>query len=417
MRFSQQKKKIIVHVDADAFFVSCEQLLRPELCGKLVVTGGERGIASAMSYEAKSLGVVRGMSISQVKRIAPECVVLSSHFSLYTDISKRMVEIMHRYTDNVERYSIDECFADITDGCFGGDIPLEDIAIKLKNNLDVELGIPFSVGISSSKVLAKIASTSSKPSGSLVLTDILREEVLALLPIEDVWGVGRNTATHFHSLGIRSAYSFCKQEEFWVCKNFTKPFQEIWYELQGVSVRTVNTDTVSVRSSLTRSKTFFPHSNERDFIYAQLMRNLDAAFSSSRRYALTTRSITISLRHHDMVSDSIEVSLTQYVDTPLSCMKDVRSAFISLFDSENSYRATGVVLKNLIQSVQTLTLSDESKLDEKICSAYEAIDRLSEKFGRNSVYLGASAQVIHPQLGNTKETPQKKASLFIQGTI
>ncbi|MDE2020754.1 MAG: DNA polymerase IV, partial [Patescibacteria group bacterium] len=106
--------RAILHIDGDAFFASCEQSRDPKLKGRPVVTGKERGIAASMSYEAKARGVTRGMRLSEIRRVCPEVVLLPSDYETYSILSKRFFDLVRRYTPDVEEYSIDECFADIT---------------------------------------------------------------------------------------------------------------------------------------------------------------------------------------------------------------------------------------------------------------------------------------------------------------
>src|SRR5882724_5041887 len=106
--------RAIVHIDGDAFFASCEQSRRPKLQGRPVVTGKERGIAASMSYEAKARGVTRGMRIAEIRKVCPEAVILPSDYETSSLLSKRFFAIVRRYTPDVEEYSIDECFADLT---------------------------------------------------------------------------------------------------------------------------------------------------------------------------------------------------------------------------------------------------------------------------------------------------------------
>src|SRR3989344_3486200 len=106
--------RAILHIDGDAFFVGVETAKNPSLRGKLVVTGRERGIVSALSYEAKDLGIIRGLPIFEVRRKYPEVIVLPSDYDSYTEYSQKMFDIVRRYTEEVEEYSIDECFADLT---------------------------------------------------------------------------------------------------------------------------------------------------------------------------------------------------------------------------------------------------------------------------------------------------------------
>jgi DNA polymerase-4/DNA polymerase V len=106
--------RALLHIDGDAFFASCEQSRDPKLQGKLVITGKERGIVASMSYEAKARGITRGMRLSEIRRPCPEAILLPSDYETYSLLSKRFFAIVRRYTPDVEEYSIDECFADLT---------------------------------------------------------------------------------------------------------------------------------------------------------------------------------------------------------------------------------------------------------------------------------------------------------------
>ena len=157
--------RAVIHVDGDAFFASCEQARDPQLQGKPVITGKERGIAASMSYEAKAHGATRGMRVSEIKRLCPDAIILPSDYETYSLLSQRLVAIVRRYTPDVEEYSIDEVFADLT----GLRRPLRmsygEMAAAIQHELDTELGFTFSVGLAPNKVLAKIASKWKKPSG------------------------------------------------------------------------------------------------------------------------------------------------------------------------------------------------------------------------------------------------------------
>src|SRR5215471_3252688 len=148
--------RAILHIDGDAFFASCEQSRAPELRGKPVVTGKERGIAASMSYEAKAKGVTRGMRLYEVKKLCPDAVILPSDYETYSLLSQRMFAIVRRYTPDVEEYSIDECFADLTGLRRPLRMSYQDMALRIKKDLDTELGFTFSVGLAPNKVVAKI---------------------------------------------------------------------------------------------------------------------------------------------------------------------------------------------------------------------------------------------------------------------
>src|SRR5438552_1874653 len=150
--------RAIVHIDGDAFFASCEQSRDPKLQGKPVITGKERGIVASMSYEAKRKGVTRGMRLFEVKKLCPDAVMLPSDYETYSILSQRFFSIVRRYTPDVEEYSIDECFADLTGLRRSLRMNYIEIAKSIKRDLDAELGFTFSVGLAPNKVVAKLAS-------------------------------------------------------------------------------------------------------------------------------------------------------------------------------------------------------------------------------------------------------------------
>ncbi|MBF0559158.1 MAG: DNA polymerase IV, partial [Nitrospirae bacterium] len=205
--------RAILHIDADAFFASCEQAIHPELKGRPVITGKERGIVAAASYEAKARGVKRGMRLFEVKKVCPDVVILPSDYETYSLFSLRMFEILKRFSPDVEEYSIDEAFVDLTGlrRSFHG--PYEIIAGQMQRTVQTELGITVSVGVSLSKVLAKIGSKHRKPHGLTMIPGGDIHLYLDRLHVENVWGIGRNTAAFLGKFGITTALQFARKDE------------------------------------------------------------------------------------------------------------------------------------------------------------------------------------------------------------
>src|SRR5215472_13083696 len=280
--------RAIVHIDGDAFFASCEQSRRPKLQGRPVVTGKERGIAASMSYEAKARGVTRGMCIAEIRKICPEAVILPSDYETYSLLSKRFFAIVRRYTPDVEEYSIDECFCDLT----GLRRPLRmsylKIAERIKKELDAELGFTFSVGLAPNKVVAKIASKWQKPSGLTAIPGRELHQYLAQLPVGNVWGIGPQTTALLHKHGVQTALQFAQRPEAWVKKSFSKPFYQIWQELNGAYVFELVTAEHETYHTIQKVKTFTPPSRDHDFVFAQLAKNIENACVKMRKYKLAT---------------------------------------------------------------------------------------------------------------------------------
>jgi DNA polymerase-4/DNA polymerase V len=228
--------RAIVHIDGDAFFASCEQARNPTLHGKPIITGKERGIVASMSYEAKARGVTRGMRLCDVKRQCPDAIILPSDYETYSLLSQRFFAIVRRYTPDVEEYSIDECFADLTGLRRPLRLSYRQIAERIKQDVDTAFGFTFSVGLAPTKVLAKIASQWQKPSGLTVIPGPEISQFLRALPVEKVWGIGAQTTAFLAKQGVTTALALAQQPESWVRQQLSKPFVEIWQELRGQSV-------------------------------------------------------------------------------------------------------------------------------------------------------------------------------------
>src|SRR3989344_5721730 len=188
--------RAIMHVDGDSFFASCEVVKDPRLRGKPVITGKERGIVSSMTYEARALGIRRSMPLHEIRKRFPQAIILASDYETYSLFSKRMYEIVRRYTPSVEEYSIDECFADLGGMRRVNRMGYPEIASTIKNDLERELGMTFSIGLSATKVLAKIGSKWKKPDGLTVIPLSDARQFLEKTLVEKIWGVGPNTAAY-----------------------------------------------------------------------------------------------------------------------------------------------------------------------------------------------------------------------------
>ena len=383
--------RAILHIDGDAFFASCEQSRRPQLQGRPVVTGKERGIAASMSYEAKARGVTRGMRLSDIRKICPEAVILSSDYETYSLLSKRFFAIVRRYTPEVEEYSIDECFCDLT----GLRRPLRmsylQIAERIKHELDTELGFTFSVGLAPNKVVAKIASKWQKPSGLTAISGRELHRYLAKLPVENVWGIGYQTTALLHKHGVKTALHFARQPEAWVKKYFSKPFYQIWQELNGAYVFALVTGEHDTYHTIQKVKTFTPASSQHDFIFAQLAKNIENACIKLRKYRLATERVLIFLRSQDFRDTGLEMDLSGPTSFPNDILRVVSPAFDDLLTSGTLYRATGVMLCKLSEAYygQLDLFGDVIRL-QRLSNLYESVDTLREKYGKHTVFLGAS---------------------------
>jgi len=408
--------KAILHIDGDAFFASCEQSRRPELAGKPVVTGKERGIASSMSYEAKARGVTRGMPYFEIKKVCPEAIFLPSDYETYSLLSKRLYAIVRRYTNVVEEYGIDECFADITGLRRTHKMGYIQIAKKIKRELDAELGFTFSVGLAPSKVLAKIGSKWKKPSGLTTITTRDRWLFLDKYPVEKVWGIGPQTTAYLAKQKIFTAGDFARANEWWIKNNLTKPFWEIWQELNGASVLPLATEEKSSYYSIQKFKTFTPPATDPEFIFSQLSKNIENACIKLRRHKLMAKDAFIILRTQDFHDRGAEIQFAKSTSRPDEVITACREVFSKLLRPNQQYRATGIVLTGLTSAVLQPDLFTSMAQVQKMVRLYEGVDEISAKYGKHTVFLGSSfkAQQFGAHQGERGDAPER-AKNFLFG--
>ena len=405
----------ILHLDADAFFASCEQAIHPELRGRPVICGKERGIVAAASYEAKAKGVQRGVRLSDVKKLCPDAVILPSDYETYSLFSVRMFEILRRFSPDVEEYSIDEAFVDLTGlrRSFHGSYEM--IAEKMQKTIEQELGITVSVGVSLSKVLAKVGSKHKKPNGLTMIPGREIHRYLETLPIEKVWGIGPNTSAFLRKFGVETALDYARKDEEFIGKHLSKPYREIWHELNGRSVYRVTTESKSEYQSISKAKTFTPPSTDETFVFAHLSKNLENACIKARKYKLAATRLALFLRKQDFTSRGVEIKLTRPTAYTAELFGVLRRGFQDLYQPGELFRQTGVVLCGLVaeSGVQYTLFDDTAKID-KMARIYESLDEISRKYGKHTIQHGASlpAKLQAQHEGERGDVPARKSTLF-----
>lgn len=407
--------RAILHVDGDSFFAACEVAKNPLLRGKPVITGKERGIVSACTYEAKALGVKRGMIFSEVKKICPEAVILPSDYETYSLFAERMYAIVRRYTNAIEEYSIDECFADLTGLRRSLRMTYQTMAEYVKRDLDRELGMTFSVGLSATKTLAKIGSKWKKPSGLTVIPLRDAPAYLKKTSVENVWGIGPQTTAYLAKFGIRDAYAFTQKDETWIRAHLSKPFFEIWQELRGTVTNELNTTGRETYQSISKTKTFTPPSIDPAFVYAQLSKNVENACIKARRWKLSAPAAFFFLKTQEFRYHGFELTFPNPTNNPLEIMREVERYFPQVFRKGTRYRATGITLINLAEAGTTqLDLFGAVKKSEALERVFESTDALAERYGKHVVFLGSSfkAMKFSAHLGERGDAATRTTQLF-----
>jgi DNA polymerase-4/DNA polymerase V len=382
--------RAIVHMDADAFFTSVEQALHPELRGRPVVTGQERGIIACASYEAKALGVARGITLADARKLCPDLTILPSDYESYSLFSKRMFDILRRFTPDVEEYSIDEAFADVTGMRRVFRCSYEDIGRKIQDTMRSELGITVSVGLSVSKSLAKLCSKFRKPAGLTAVPGRFIHVLLRRTPLEKVWGFGPNTTDLLRKFGLNTALDYVNRPEGWAGNLLGKKGREIWHELRGDSVWKVDMAPKQSYVTIMKSKTFTPPSVDRSLIFAELVRNVDSAMAKARRYALRPRRVGVVLRRQNFSHDGCEAELSRATASTQEVMPVVDMLFGRALHADIEYRATLVALMDLESDAeQQYELFEDSLKIDAMRRLSDAVDEVNDRYGRRAVVPGA----------------------------
>jgi DNA polymerase-4/DNA polymerase V len=387
--------KTLLHIDGDAFFVGVEIAKNPKLKGLPVVTGEERGIVSALSYEAKALGITRGMPIYRVHKNFPKVIVLPGDYKSYVKYSNLMFEIVRRYADDVEEYSIDECFADLT----GLNLPLKmsykQIAERIKKEINQELGLSVSIGLAPTKVLSKVASKWVKPNGLTVIDASEAKDFLKDFPIEKIWGIGPRTSELLKRKGIKTAGDFATKECEWVIRNLSRPCETIWRELNGERVLEIDPVLKTTYSSIQKTRSFHPQTNDKQFLLSELSKHIEDACAKARHYDLVTTRISFFLKSKDFRFFNYTITIPTPTNVPEMILPLVQEKFPDVFKRGILYRTTGVILQNLssVDTVQKDLFGNADRVN-KFKLIHDQIDLLENKFGKHVVYLASTKKAL-----------------------
>lgn len=414
MKSINPKNKVILHIDGDAFFVGVEVAKNPKLKGLPVVTGEEKGIASALSYEAKALGVVRGMPIFRIKKEFPSVVILPGDYKSYALYSRRMFEIVNRYAYGVEEYSIDECFADITGLDRTLKITYREIAEKIKKEINEELRLSVSIGLAPTKVLAKIASNWVKPNGLTIIDIENAPEFLTKVPIQKVWGIGKQTADVLIRRGVKTALDFRNQNLVWVKQCLSKPYEVIWAELNGSYLMSVDTEIKDSYSSIQKTRTFHPSTNDRAFLWSQLSKHIEDACKKARYYKLTPKKISIFLKTSNFKIVDATETFSHPSNSPEIALSSARALFEKIYKKGELYRTAGIVLLDLDQNfVPQRDLFGGTTKGDKFDEIHKQIDTMETKFGKKVVHLASTQNALKRRNIGTDTDDLERNLLFL----
>ena len=407
MSFIQYTKKIAL-VDCNSFYVSCETLFNPKLRNKpVVVLSNNDGCIISRSNEAKALGIKMGEPYFKEKDVIVKnnVQVFSSNYSLYGDISRRVMRTLKHFNSNIEVYSIDEAFLDLSN--FSDD-EIEDVGHEIRGVVLKWTGIPTSIGIAITKTLSKVAThiAKKKQSGVVSLIGIENiDTILEKVEINDVWGVGKQLTKFYHQNGIYNAKQLKNKSNTWIKKSSNVLGSRTAMELRGISCIDLET-TSSKRKSCVVSRSFGQRvENFQELKEAIAGYSLNAS-EKIRSESLVTKSITVFVRTSPFQSRYGFYSNSKTIDFPIATnnsieiVKAALNALENIFKNGYRYQKAGVMLSHLSESNNNKNLFSSEK-DEKIKNLMKSIDNTNYRYGRSTLSLASAG--IHKKWSSRRQ--------------
>lgn len=381
----------ILHVDLDAFFVAVEVARRPELKGLPVVVGGDpggRGVVSTASYEARKFGVFSGMALRTAQRLCPQAVFLRGDFREYERVSRMFHGILSAFTPLVESGGLDEAYLDIT-GCEGIVGTPTQAAATIRQQVREATGLAASVGIGSSRMIAKIASDRAKPDGVLKVPEGTEATFLAPLPLRAMPFLGPSAETKLKGIGISTIGQLAALPDTALLALFGPHGPALGSRARGVDTTPVG-EGHGGRKSISREGTFNEDVSSNQKLHAVLRAYSESVASQLREKGMRARTVSLKLRFGDFTTISRSATLKR----PASSNDAIYEAAEALLDAARrqdgrAVRLIGVGLSNFVDDSHQLSL--EPSVDERQEKLSAAMDRVRTKYGTRSLQTGRTA--------------------------
>jgi len=382
------------HVDMDAFFVSVEELFDPSLKGKAVVVGGardERGVVAAASYEARKFGVHSAMPLRTAAKLCPQAIFVDGHRDRYIEYSDRVRTVLYRFTPKLDMASIDEAYLDMrgTERLHGP--PLRS-AHLLHQAVKKETELNCSVGIASSRLVAKICSDLAKPNGILFAVPGEEPRLLAPLDVRKIPGVGKVTEQHLREIGIQKIGDLAGLEDWFLEERFGKWGLALAGKARGEDAGGWFDSEVGEGEgpkSISHEHTFMQDTAEVEQLESTLGRLSELVGRRLRDQGLHGRTIQLKLRYSDFSTITRAHSLPQSTQIDQEIFEQVRKLFRGNWKRGAAVRLLGVHVSGLESAEGQLPLIDGDR-HQRWQQALTAADRLREKFGENVLSLGSA---------------------------
>ncbi len=380
----------VAHVDMDAFFVEVERLRRPELRGKAVLVGGAgpRGVVASASYEARQRGARSAMPMIQARRLCPHAIVVPPDHGAYSDMSGRVFEVIERFTPHIEAISVDEAFLDIAGLRLHHDGPVA-VAEAIRAAIRAELGLPASVGLATTKLVAKMASRDAKPDGVRLVPAGGELEYLHPKGVRALWGVGEATHARLEELGVVTIGDLAGYPRATLVARLGEALGgHLWDLAMGHDDRPVGEGAAS--RSISVEETYDVDLVDRDRLRRELLAHADRLASRLRRAGFVASTVQLKVRYDDFTT----VTRSHTFPEPVSTGRDLYHAALTLLErtaaGTRPVRLLGLGADGLVGAADPRQLGLAARSWEDL---EDAVEEVRGRFGRDAV---ARARLVDP---------------------
>src|ERR1700734_3928462 len=383
--------RTIFHVDMDAFFVSVEELYDPALKGKPVVVGGqrhERGVVSAASYAARKFGVHSAMPLRPAAKLGPQAIFVNGHPERYRECSEKVHKVLCSFSPQVEMASIDEAYLDMTGTARLHGPPLK-AAHALHSRMKAETRLNCSVGIGSSRLIAKVSSGQAKPNGVLWIVPGEEAKFLAPLDVREIPGVGKVMETHLHALGVKKVGDLSKLEDGELEGRFGKWGLALAGKARGEDAGGWFDSEVGAdldAKSISHEHTYNEDTADITQLESTLMRLSEMVCRRLREANFHAGTVQLKLRYKDFTTITRAHTLAAPTQLDTEIFEHIRALFRKNWKKGTPVRLLGVQTSHFSAQPNQINLLEGNR-HERWKNALAAADRLRDKFGESSVGL------------------------------
>jgi DNA polymerase-4 len=385
---------LICHLDMDAFFVSVEELFDPSLKGKPVIVGGkadQRGVVAAASYAARKFGVHSAMPLRTAARLCPQATFVDGHMHRYGEYSRKVSTVLTHFSPKVDMASIDEAYLDLTGTSRLLGPPLK-AAHLLHEAIREATSLHCSLGLASSRLVAKISSDQAKPNGVLYILPGTEARFLAPLEVRKVPGVGKKTEEALHKIGIRHVGDLAALDESFLAERFGRWGLALAGKALGLDAGGWFDTPIGANEdpkSISHEHTFGEDTADKEKLETTLLKLSEMVAQRLREHQLYSRTVSLKLRDEDFVTVTRASTLDHATQLDREIATAVTELFRKAWDGKKPIRLLGVHAGSLQAMEGQMNLLEEANT-ARLREAFRSVDHIRNKFGDSAISLAKS---------------------------